>query len=48
MHQHYQNKLTLQQEQKSIENLTENRKSEDNIQLLLIKKEYFDGTSLRY
>ena len=48
MHQHYQNKLTLQQEQKSIENLTENRKSEDNIQHLLIKKEYFDGTSLRY
>ena len=41
MHQHYQNKLTLQQEQKSIVNLTEDRKFKtiyNNIQHLLIKK----------
>ena len=43
MHQHYQNKLTLQQEQKSIVNLTEDRKSYSNTQHLLIKKIYFDG-----
>ena len=38
MHQHYQNKLILQQEQKSIVTLTEDRKFKDNIQHLLIKK----------
>ena len=41
MDQHYQNKLTLQQEQKSIVNLTEDRKFKtiyNNIQHLLIKK----------
>ena len=38
MHQHYQNKLTLQQEQNSIANLTEDRKFQDNIQYLLRKK----------
>ena len=41
MDQQYQNKLTLQQEQKSIVNLTEDRKFKtiyNNIQHLLIKK----------
>ena len=36
MHQHYQNKLTLQQEQKSILNLTEDKTFSDNMQHLLI------------
>ena len=30
MHQHYQNKLTIQEEQKSIENLTEDNKLQKN------------------
>ena len=38
MRQYYQNKLTLQQEQKSIVTLTEGRESQDNIKHLLIKK----------
>ena len=40
MHQHYQNKLTQQQEQISIIILTEDRKFYNNTQHLLIKKNY--------
>ena len=50
MHQRYQNKLTLQQEQTSVVNLTEDRKFQDKIQHLLIKKHIlavlFFGTNL--
>ena len=50
MHQRYQNKLTLQQEQKSIVDLTEDRKFYKNIQDVLIKKSIlmvlFFGTNL--
>ena len=42
MHQHYQNKLTLQQEQKSIVSLTEDRISWQHT-ASADKKEYFDG-----
>ena len=50
MDQHYQNKLTLQQEQKSIVNLTEDRKFKtiyNNIQHLLIKKNILTVLLLR-
>ena len=36
MHQHYQNELTLHQEQKSILNLTEDKTFSDNMEHLLI------------
>ena len=37
-HQHYQNRLAMQQEQKSIANSTKDSKLKDNIQNQLIKK----------
>ena len=50
MHQHYQNKLTLAQEQKSILNLTEDITFSDNMHHLLIKNNIlrvlFFGTNL--
>ena len=50
MHQHSQNKLTLQQQQKSILNLTEDRAFSDNMQHLLItnniRRVLFFGTIL--
>ena len=47
MHQHYQNKLTLQQEQKYMINLTEDRKFYNNTQYLLIKKNISTVSLLR-
>ena len=47
MHQHYQNKLTLQQEQKYMINLTEDRKFYNNTQYLLIKKNILTVSLLR-
>ena len=44
MHQHYQNKLALQQEQKSIINLTDLRQHTASAD----KKEYFDGAFFQY
>ena len=44
MHQHYQNKLALQQEQKSIINLTDLRQHTASAD----KKEYFDGAIFQY
>ena len=51
MHQHDQNKLIIQQQQKSVVNLTEGSKLQDKIQhLLIIKKNIltvlFFGTNL--
>ena len=47
MHQHYQNKLTLQQEQKSIVNVTEDKKFYNNTQHKLIKKNILTVSLLR-
>ena len=47
MHQHYQTKLTLQQEQKYMINLTEDRKFYNNTQYLLIKKNILTVSLLR-
>ena len=47
MHPHNQNKLTLQQEQKSIIDLTEDRKFYNNIKYLLLKKNILTVSSLR-
>ena len=47
MHQHYQNKLTLQQEQKSIVNVTEDEKFYNNTQHMLIKKNILTVSLLR-
>ena len=47
MHPHNQNKLTLQQEQKSIIDLTEDRKFYNNIKYLLLKKNILTVSSFR-